>query len=822
MDELLEANLIWLVNNGEIHEQSMRVAFFRLVKILSEYSSIFEAVISKLENPLTWWLSSTASSDEAIACLPALERSCDLLQSFVNELECFEFDDESEEKLQIIIEVLRKKDITDVPQGALFLWSKQTSIFGDKFLEVLLSANNAAESISTDLRHVFDKLEEDEFLLKLEKIRTFSTDNIQTTVRDEINSWEDSFKLFTNCSEIKMNSALQILSTTPNFNQNAEEFVQEAVNEHKIINLLQFIERTDRLNIISNPLSLAFKRAELIQQASVTLFLDENQSENYNQFFDEIATGEQISRAFESAEILRDQQIGSFLKTELQKRIRLSAAVKAEKEPEKLVKLILENSNEELEISNFFNDHEETGRAPDVEDILILSNLVSDKENLVAYLLRSVDSSFSWGISNITSDNSPKLVPLILGSSKGIQKEIIKFFSEESIISSFEENLNDKIERSAVEESIINFHKELPSNLTSFFTKTIFAKIIEDKQEDWMESKLGELALSIFDNSTPAMELKMSFTALINRHGGNFGTMKRIFDQLKKKHLSEIIGDMVLAEKFLIKYIEIVLLSSFVGDNKDSSVMERILQLQPDFFTRKERSIAFTSQNKRTKSSKIFSKFGDSGGKPGVFLRTNEDIELRNHDPLALLLKQTVCSHFHLSEEKEENSELPIVPLESILGVGKMSFVTIGRVTCEEELAKLKVKNIKGSVLKVFVEPYSRSSMLKLDEKSVEKFLEPLSGVKFSDIGGTTRGFVLQTKFDLNLGQFLENKGWIFKEDAPTLESRVFMLKKILEAIDYLHENKIFHLNLKPSNVLITQDLAGRKTALDVCVRDLR
>jgi len=143
-------------------------------------------------------------------------------------------------------------------------------------------------------------------------------------------------------------------------------------------------------------------------------------------------------------------------------------------------------------------------------------------------------------------------------------------------------------------------------------------------------------------------------------------------------------------------------------------------------------------------------------------------------------------------------------------------------VTCEDELAQLKVKNIKGSVLKVFIEPYSRSSMLKLDDASVEKFLEPLSGVKFSDIGGTTRGFVLQTKFDLNLGQFLENKSWLFKEDSPTLESRVFMLKKILEAIGYLHENKIFHLNLKPSNVLITQDLARRKTALDVCVRDLR
>jgi len=28
MDELLEANLIWLVNNGEIHEQSMRYDIF--------------------------------------------------------------------------------------------------------------------------------------------------------------------------------------------------------------------------------------------------------------------------------------------------------------------------------------------------------------------------------------------------------------------------------------------------------------------------------------------------------------------------------------------------------------------------------------------------------------------------------------------------------------------------------------------------------------------------------------------------------------------------------------------------------------------------
>ena len=505
------------------------MAFFRLVKILSEHSSIFENVLSQLENPLTWWLSSTASSEDAILCLPALSRSCDLLHCFVNELECFEFNDDSEEKLQIILEVLRKKDITDVPQGAFVLWSKRESLFGDNFLEVLMSANNAAESISADIRQVFDDSTEDDFLLKLKNIKKFSTDDVEEALSEEISSWEDSFKIFANCSEKKMSFALEILSTTPSFNQNSEEFVQEAENEHKIISLLQFIERTDRMNIISNPLLLAFKRAEIIQQASVTLVLDDNQAESYKQFFDEITTGEAISRAFEAAEILSHQQIGSFLKTELQKRIRLSAAVKAEHEPEKLVKLILEHSNEELEISNFFKDVEETKRAPDIEDILILNNLVADKENLLANLSRSLDSSFSWGISRVTSQNSSKLVPLILGSSKGIQDEITEYFSEESIISSFEENCVYKIERAAVEESIINFHQELPSHLVPFFTKKIFAKIIEDKSEDWMESELGEIALTIFDKSTPALELKMSFTALINRHGGNFETMKRCF-----------------------------------------------------------------------------------------------------------------------------------------------------------------------------------------------------------------------------------------------------------------------------------------------------
>ena len=94
-------------------------------------------------------------------------------------------------------------------------------------------------------------------------------------------------------------------------------------------------------------------------------------------------------------EILRDQQIGSFLKSELQKRVRLSVAVKAENEPEKLVKLILDHSNEEIEISNYFKDHEETNKAPDVEDILILNNVVSDKENFVSSLSRSIDRSFS-------------------------------------------------------------------------------------------------------------------------------------------------------------------------------------------------------------------------------------------------------------------------------------------------------------------------------------------------------------------------------------------------------------------------------------------
>ena len=172
------------------------MAFFRLVKILSEHSSIFENVLSQLENPLTWWLSSTASSEDAILCLPALSRSCDLLQSFVNELECFEFNDDSEEKLQIILEVLRKKDITDVPQGAFVLWSKRESLFGDNFLEVLMSANNAAESISADIRQVFDDSTEDDFLLKLKNIKKFSTDDVEEALSEEISSWEDSFKIF--------------------------------------------------------------------------------------------------------------------------------------------------------------------------------------------------------------------------------------------------------------------------------------------------------------------------------------------------------------------------------------------------------------------------------------------------------------------------------------------------------------------------------------------------------------------------------------------------------------------------------------------------
>ncbi|CAG5112599.1 Oidioi.mRNA.OKI2018_I69.chr2.g6796.t1.cds [Oikopleura dioica] len=822
MEELLEANLMELVKTGDIHHEDMRVAFFRLISLLSEYGSIFEQVLSEIENPLTWWLASKASSEEAIICLPTLSNSCDLLHSIVAELEFFEFDELSKEKLDVIIEVLQKKEIVSVPEGALVLWSKREEVFGDEFLKVIFSTENAEGLISSDLWRIFEESRENAFLRILGKIEEYSSETVLAEIKNTIDSWEDNFTIFTNCEEDQIRTSLELLLETNSFARKAENYLIEAEDDIRFVMLLKFLEERGDLDIISNPLSLAFHRAELIQKADVTLSIDENEEDDFKSFFDEISTSENITRAFEAAEILRDQKIGGFLKSELQKRVRLSVAVKAEHEPEKLVKLILEHSNEETEVAYFFDDHKEANTIPDVEDILVISTNVSNRDNFISMLSANIENPFSWGISSVSGDNSSCLVPLIAASSKSIKEEITEFFSEESIVLSFEENSTTKVDPVMIEECIVNFYKEMPQNIRSFFEKTIFSKIVEDKKVDWMETQLGEIALSIFDKSTPAQELKISFTALLNRHGGSFETMKRIFDQLKMKHLNEVIGDMVLAEKFLMKYIEIVILSSFVGDNKDSSVMENILEIQPEFFSQKERSIAFQSLSKKAKSSKIFSKFSDSGGKPGVFLRTNEDIELKKDDQLAQFLKQTVVSHYHLSEEKEDMNEIPNVSLDSILGVGKMSFVTIGRVTCEEELAELKVKNIKGSVLKVFIKPYSRSSLLKLEDSSVEKFLEPLSGVKFSDIGGTTRGFVLQTKFDMNLGQFLEKKGWLFKEDAPTLESRVFLLKKILEAIGYLHENNINHLNLKPSNVLITQDLAGRKTALDVCVRDLR
>ncbi|OMJ91964.1 hypothetical protein SteCoe_5399 [Stentor coeruleus] len=130
--------------------------------------------------------------------------------------------------------------------------------------------------------------------------------------------------------------------------------------------------------------------------------------------------------------------------------------------------------------------------------------------------------------------------------------------------------------------------------------------------------------------------------------------------------------------------------------------------------------------------------------------------------------------------------------LGSLLGIGQFSEV---RVATGSDGSKVAVKCVNFSYIKN-------------EPKMIKREISIVKSIKHSNIVQVYE--IYEGEFNLYLTMELCSKGSLkerVKLDGPvSIQEVKIIAKKLLEALDYLHSKKICHRDVKPENILFTED----------------